>query len=228
MTTKNGSMRKRIINTIIEDEDAIPGRAGETPISNLSNMLSKLKNIEARKAIKAIADLVNAPPSPLPTTNPEEFWQNICFRAKYPKGEKSSIKEAFFARLFGSRMLDRDLRSIALMGYLECGGTLSESQLTELRFIRDKIPVLWLGAAVSSNLFILAKREALRLLREGKIWSRNNERRVEAFIICLDTWKKSWPSDEDFFQVIKEFVDAASDPDTKEKLRGWIDRRKTS
>jgi len=53
--------------------DAMPGRAGETPISCLANMLSKLKDSHARKATEAIAGLVNGPPSPLPVTNPENF-----------------------------------------------------------------------------------------------------------------------------------------------------------
>src|SRR3989338_2171596 len=228
MTMKNGSMRKRIVNAMIADVDAMPGRAGETPISCLANMLSKLKDSHARKATEAITGLVNGPPSPLPVPNPEKIWRDICFLANYPKGDRSSIKEAFFARLFGPTSLDRDLRSIALMGYLESGGMLTESHLRALWFIRDETPILWLGAAVSSGFFVLAKRETLRLLKEGKVWSKIGDRRVEALIISLDSWKKSWPSDENFFDIVKEFHNAAPDLETKEKLRKWADNRKVS
>jgi len=73
MTINTLSMRKRIIDAMIANVDAMPGRAGETPISCLANMLSKLKDSHARKATEAIAGLVNGPPSPLPVTNPENF-----------------------------------------------------------------------------------------------------------------------------------------------------------
>ena len=112
------------------------------------------------------------------------------------------------------------------MGYLESGGMLTESHLTALWFIRNETPVLWLGAAVSSGFFVLAKRETRRLLMEGKIWSRNKDRRMESLIISLDSWKKSWPPEENFFVVVKEFYDAAPDLETKEKLLKWAENRK--
>ncbi|MDP3784522.1 MAG: hypothetical protein Q8R12_00350 [bacterium] len=215
------SMRNRIIKAMIEDKNAIPGRAGEMPISNLANAFEKLKDEEAREAIKAITNLVNTPP-PLALADPEEFWTNLSFLSQYLKSDRNLIKEAFFARLFGSKALDARLRVRAFQGYLGNGGMLDEPQLMALWFLRDEAPVLWLGAAVSSGLILLAKKETLRLLTEGEISSRKGD----TLILSLDSWKKFWPPDEDFFKVVEDFQNAAQDSETKEKLLKWIERRR--
>ncbi|KKS96539.1 hypothetical protein A3B05_02305 [Candidatus Giovannonibacteria bacterium RIFCSPLOWO2_01_FULL_43_160] len=225
MTTKprNGkNFRRLIIDTIKKDEDAIPGRAGETPISDLACMFKKLKDKEADEAIKTIVDLINTPPDPLLVADPKKFWFNVMFLSHYPKGEKNSLRDAFFARLFGERALDRSLLIWMFNGYIEAGGIFDQPMLLALSFLRDESPIAWLNAAARSREFDFVKNEAVQLLRDGKISSRTGS----VFIYFLDFLKKLWPSEEDFFKVVEEFHDAAQDQDTKEKLQGWIDRHK--
>jgi len=162
MTTKprNGkNFRRLIIDTIKKDEDAIPGRAGETPISDLACMFKKLKDKEADEAIKTIVDLINTPPDPLLVADPKKFWFNVMFLSHYPKGEKNSLRDAFFARLFGERALDRSLLIWMFNGYIEAGGIFDQPMLLALSFLRDESPIAWLNAAARSREFDFVKNE---------------------------------------------------------------------
>lgn len=226
MTNQAGAanIQERIINTIKEDALGGEGRAGETPISNLANMFSKLNGDESREAIEAIADLVNARSSTF--ADPEKFWRNLAFLSQYPKGDKNHIKEAFFARLFGLKSLDRDLLAWALFGYIETSGVLNEVQLMDLWFIREKHPILWLSAAVKSGLFEFVKTHATSMLREGKITSSNpGVSNSSTLVASLASWMNKWPVKENFFKIVEDFRDAASEFETKKKLKHWVKDR---
>lgn len=214
------SWEKRIVEAMRLEKSAAPGRAGETPVSTLAMLLSRLGTAQERSAVvDALQDLIENPPSTLVSDDEKEFWRVISYLAKHlPHTEKEELQSVFRAKLFDQNVRKRGLSIFALHGFIAVRGRLLPADLEMLSDIKKNAPIAWLGAAVMSSLFPFAREQAIRLLRKGDI-------DVSMFVMGMDAWRDIWKEREDFGEVILQFRDASPTQEAKATFTRWLERR---
>ena len=213
--------RKKILYVIELDRIAIPGRAGETPISDLASYLSRLDNDEiAGIVIAAISDLVSNPPVDFAHYGGEKnYFQDITFLlSKIKDNEKKSLSSLFYDLLF-SCDLALEIRTTMLRAFMCSKGSLTIDELNKLQEIKDFAPLVWLSACFSSGHQLLAKQNAIELIALLKI-------NINLFLPCMFHWQDDW--DENllgkFQDTIIELRNACKSNEDKSKFDKWLIR----
>lgn len=209
-----------IVNALDQENNAMPGRAGETPISDLASELSQMSKTVARHAaVEALRELVVNPDTVLVNQNERDYWRWISFLTRHlPGEEKESLQPAFRDKLFNKEARERGLSVFALHGFIGTGGHLEQADLEHLTEIKERAPVAWLGAAIASGLHEFAHKNAIELLSERKV-------NLTTFLMVLDAWRESWGSWGDFVEILPQLYAAVPDHEGKEKFTWWLERR---
>jgi len=213
--------RERIISVLASEKETVPGRAGETPLSNLADEFSTLggRQDERIAVVNVVMNLVSDPSAELVAKDAGEYWRRLSFLVRYLPGlEKQELQSAFFAKLFDEEMRASGLSVFALHGYIAAGGRMTPIQLNRLDEIKEHAPIAWLGAAAMSSLFQFAREKTLEMLRAGRI-------DLNAFMLGMDSWKARWDREQDFQRLMIEFQDAVQTPAEKGKFDRWLERR---
>jgi len=219
-------IRNEIIGAIRSAPTEMPGRAEETALSNLASEFQKSQEIYAKDIVEALARIIENPPNDLVRENPTEFWRCITFLVQYPPlKERYMLIEKLRPWLIGFSHLDGEQRVYVLMGFVACGGILTEKELLEdLAPLRHDAPINWVDAAINSRLFDFAKQQ-MRLLFEERLISARNT--ILHLSIVLLTWRKQWPDDEDFKRMVRGFPAGIHDDEGRVlmekviRIRGW-------
>lgn len=209
-----------IVNALDQENNAMPGRAGETPLSDLAGEFSQILEPMARHpAIEALRELVVNPDIVLINQDERGYWSGISFLTRHlPGKEKESLQPAFRSKLFNKEARERGLSVFALHGFIGTGGRLEQADLERLTEIKERAPVAWLGAAVASGLHEFAHKNAIELLSERKV-------NLTTFLMGLDAWRESWGSHGDFVEILPQLYAAVPDHEEKEKFTRWLERR---
>lgn len=219
MTQDNMNWREKILDALERERSAVPGRVGETPLSDLASELSQLSVSRQSEVVEAITELVTHPDIESMGGDGKEYWSGLSFLTKYLSGiEKEALRSAFQTKLFDHVMRKNRLSVYALHGFIAAGGRLFPDQWQSLEEIRQDAPVAWLGAAVMSCLFDEARENALQMLREEKL-------NLASFLLGMDAWCRVWDERGNFKRLMKEFRDAAPSPEGKKKFTKWLERR---
>lgn len=225
MSNGVAEIRNNILNTLRNESTAVPGRAGETPISNLANEFSKLQENKIRFVIEAFVEIIKNPPGDFLKQCPRDFWSDIVFLIRFipePLDKRSILIPLFRSLLLGEEKLPEDLRVYALHGFIACGGTLKQKELEkDLVAIRESAPIAWLSSAALSGLFVFVTEQTLLLFKEGAISGSS----VNVFLLGFDGWRKNWPSQESFDDFAKRLVEVVPDKEGREKIRRWLQNR---
>lgn len=225
MSDNSIDWESKIVGALLDDRTAISGRAGETPLSALANELEQLSTESARlAAVAAIGKLVVSGANEFPNLvdseeSRKEFWRSMALLTKFlPNPEKESLASIFKSKLFDSNMRQQGLSVHALHGLMAANGRLTPAELERLGDIRKHAPIAWLGAAVMSSLFDVARENTLKLLKEDRL-------DLSTFLVGLDSWRETWDRHENFGNIIREFRNSTPTPQGKEKFTKWLERR---
>jgi len=213
--------RKAILEAIDAEPQSMPGRAGETPVSNLAQRLSDkaISNEDYIAACAALGELVGNPHVRADSQGANEYWRTVSYLVRYlPDIQQRQLAPAFLAKLFDREMRARGLSVYALHGYLSAAGTLTPEQIEELIEIKRDAPIAWISAGVMSSLWGWTKQQTLRLLTESRI-------DLNRFLAGLDVWRGRWDRDQDFPSVVREFRNAVPAYPDKKKFDRWLDNR---
>lgn len=212
--------QQRIAEALRREKAAVPGRAGETPISNLAAQLSRLRTLEERLAVvDAIQELVVTPETTLLVDDKKGYWRDISYLTKHlPQAEKVALQAVFREKLFDDDMRKEGLSVYALHGFIAARGLLFPDELRSLTEVKKEAPIAWLGAAVMSSLFAFARSNAIELLNKDQI-------DVTAFVMGMDAWREKWDPYEDFGQLVMNFREAVSSDSQKQVFTRWLVRR---
>ncbi len=197
--------KQRILSAIRDEQYAKGGRAGETPLTILSDTLRRVPS-EARSELLRVFVALVMEPSPEDFASPS-YWKNLGFLIYdfCEGGRVERLADALGTKLLGQKAVRQDARVFVLRAYRACGGRLDEKQLADgLSDLRASHPLDWLNAAVSSSKFDFAKEHANKLLRNGKLNAGN-------LALALDTWLKRWAAGVDFDDVFREFYQSAQE-----------------
>ncbi len=213
-------LQEKIVDVLECQQDAVPGRAGETPLGNLAAEFSRLYYYSDRFAlVHALAGMVLHPDIKSIERGEKEYWLSICYLAEYLGDvDKSTLRVAFREKLFDQEMRRKRLSVWGLHGFILAGGKLTISELESLAEIKEHANVAWLGAAAMSSLFDFARENTLKLLKEDRI-------DLRSFLLGMDAWSKIWDSHENFKSLIEQFRDAVPSPEGKAKFTKWLERR---
>lgn len=213
--------RERITRVIIDERNAVPGRSGETPLTDLADVVAKLgiRDEERMAVVGAVSVLISNPEADLVELDPEGYWNALSFLVRYlPGPEKQDLRSVFLSKLFDEDMRSSRLSVFALHGFIAAGGRMTPAQLNRLIEIKEHAPIAWLGAAAMSSLFQLAREKALEMLKTGQL-------DVNAFILGMDSWRMRWDREQDFHRLMIEFRNAALSQEQKGKFDRWLERR---
>lgn len=217
--------RKDILDTLKAEQAAVPGRAGETPVSNMAHDFSKLESQESANAVAALENLVVNPQDTAAKIPAQDYWRTLNFLLHYinHQDSKKILQPVFHQKLFDDSFRQQQLNVYFLHGLIASGGKLRANELEDdiLWEIRDYAPLAWVGAAVMSDHLELARQNAVMLLKRGSI-------DIPRLLASLPHWQKVWGGiigEEAFTSVVKEFIDAIPSDEGKEKIRRWLQRR---
>ncbi len=212
--------RAKILDALKEERDAIPGRAGATPLSRMADELRELSSAPGESAIAgdAIVSLINDPDNNLDDLTLAEYWGGLSYLSQYLRFyDKRKLVSALRARLFGPDSVRDDLKVHVLNGLIMTSERLNPIELTRLESVRREAPVAWLNAAVMSGLFAMAREYAIELLRTDAI-------ATNALVFCLESWRQVWEGSE-FGSFVTDLRDATNSDEAKVKLANWMRRR---
>ena len=211
--------REKILGALKRERSAVPGRAGETPLSDLASELAQLSVSRQPEVVEAITRLVMHPDIESMGGDDKEYWSGLSFLTKYISGvEKDALRSAFYGKIFDREMRKNRLSVYALHGFIAARGRLSPDQLRSLTEIKEHAPVAWLGTAVMSGLFDFARESALQMLREEKL-------DLRLFLLGMDAWSSVWDERGNFKRLMEEFRDAVPSSEGKKKFTKWLERR---
>ena len=212
--------RAKIVDALKQERDAIPGRAGATPLSRMADELRELSSAHGECAIAgdAIVSLINEPDENLDDLPVVEYWSGLSYLSQYLRVyDKRKLVSALRARLFGPDSVRDDLKVHVLNGLIMTSEHLDPIELTMLESVRREAPVAWLNAAVMSGLFSMARENAIELLKSDAI-------DTNALVFCLESWRQVWEGSE-FGSFVIDLRDAANGDEAKVKLANWMCRR---
>lgn len=221
MVSRDMKWREIILDVLSREQNAVPGRAGETPLNNLAIEFSRLAGQrDLIHVVSALKTLVEDPDAALTERDNKEYWRTLSFLTKYlpETPEKDILQKVFRARLFDEHMRNQGVSVFALHGFIAARGRLTPEDLDRLVEIKDNAPVAWLGAAAMSSLFVFARENAIKLLKDGRI-------NLKSFLIGMDAWREIWDSRDDFGELMKQFQKAVPDTKGKAKFTKWLERR---
>jgi hypothetical protein len=219
MAQGNINWRVKILDALERERNAVPGRAGETPLSDLASELSQLLVAQQPEVVEAIAGLVMHPDIESMGGDEKEYWSGLSFLTKYIHGaDTETLRSVFQEKLFDPSMKEKRLSVYALHGFITARGRLLPDQLRSLVEIQQHAPVAWLGAATMSGLFDFARENALQMLKDNQI-------DLGSFLLGMDAWYKVWDKCVNFKQLMEEFRSAVPNHEGKIKFTKWLERR---
>jgi hypothetical protein len=219
MTLDNMNWREKILDALAREQSAVPGRAGETPLSDLAAEFSQLSVSRQPEVVAAITGLVIQPDIESMGGDGKEYWSGLSFLTKYLSNvEKEALRSAFQTKLFDHEMRKSRLSVYALHGFIAARGRLSPDQWRSLVEIQQYAPVAWLGAAAMSGMFDFARQTALQMLKDDKL-------DLRSFLLGMDAWSKVWDERGNFKRLMEQFRDAVPSSKGKEKFTKWLERR---
>lgn len=208
--TDASSWLARIQEALVNQAEAEPGPAGETPVGRLIEEIIKALP-DGRKA----AAITTALAGVLTQANnrPPDYWiwLSILLSNVEPP-DKQEILSALKARLDSLRDLDDPhARAWLLVSFAKMNGVLTSADLEREDAAKRGSPWLWADAAVMEGHLQLAAEHVKQLLRN----------RIDATALKrrLSSWSRQWASQGlDFKAVLQEWLDAAPN-DAKRGLR---------
>lgn len=229
MTTDVGNIildtvtRNRIIDAIWAERTSMPGKAGETPVSNLACEFGKLRDDVAKSAVNAFAQIIDNPPNNMDRGSILHFWQSISFLTQsMNREETATLTQKYRSRLVRPDHLEGECRIQVLNAFIACGGIVTEKELTDdLAKIREEAPIVWVDAAVCSGLFAFAKQQTKLLLKEQAISTPSS---VRFLGVVLHSWRKKWPDIKEFEMMINEFPEFIHDNESRAVMNRWLEK----
>lgn len=220
--------KEGIILAMLSDPFAEQDKFGSTPVTYLATRIGSLsdesKKGDRESVVDAFRDIIIMPDKALMSLEPVVYWEQISFLLSFlPGSEKESLQQPILSKLFdeeGEKVHCCTPYVSTLLVHAFVGGVngkLTTRQLEALSDVKESAPIAWVSAAVLSGLFDLARVFAVDLLRmEGVDLNR--------FFLGLRSWAALWPSEEEFYAMVKEFRDAIPTAEGKSTLDRWLGR----
>lgn len=215
------AVRDRILECIRLDPTAIPGRAGETPLSNLAVEFKRSSTEDVVVATEACAQIIEDAQNIRTGASMDEFWFGITFLTQcLPQERRRKFIEPYREHLLGHLHLEWEGRVRTLLGFITSGGVLTEQELlVDLADIREQAPTLWVDAAVYSGLFAFAEQQLRQLFHESAL---SAPKEVQRLCVVLHSWQKRWPDGASFVAMVREFPQLTDDKEVRDRLAKWV------
>ncbi len=213
--------KEKIVGAIEDPDNEFPGRAGETPLSNMMDRLQSLESTASKTAaLYAIISLVKERLMPNNTEPWQRYWKGLVhLSCCLPNRNSVELRGAFYARLFGMfgiNAVEDYLKFYVLEGFIASGGKLSMAELKKLGYLKQQSPLHWISAAIASSYFETAEREILE-------FAKNNETEASSILLRFASWGKQWESKESFASFAERLRNVLKKEEDTLVLDKWLE-----
>lgn len=200
------------IAVALEKPEAIPDRAGDTPVLRLSRRLRQLDPTvpESVAACRAVVAAVRATEA-----TDTRRWIDLCHIVRFSKMADSGIRQALLRRFLQSEPKDPEARTQVMTTLTDLGHRFAPEELRREEAIERTYPAAWVGTWIRSGHFDLIQERISDLIRTGAM-------DVASLLRLLPAW----------YQILGERLLIAVPawlgplhPDAQEKVRRWFELR---
>jgi hypothetical protein len=168
----------RILDALARETMAIPGPAGETPLSNLANQLIAIRTsgVDTAPLFRGLSNTIHS----LGEADPER-WTNLCHLMQLLEVRDASVSSALYEEF--TKGIPRNVRSraVIVVTLAEIGRRWTPAELNKERDVREHYAIEWIDAWVKSGLIDDVKTEIGNLLTADAVTVTDLIRRMPAW-----------------------------------------------
>ncbi|MGQ0592283.1 MAG: hypothetical protein ACT4QB_06430 [Gammaproteobacteria bacterium] len=163
---KQEEWEKEIADALKSASDAIPDRAGETPVLRLSRRLKGL-DPTAPESVAAGRAVVGAVRST--EANDARRWIDLCRIARFSKLADTEIRRALLDRFLQGVPEDPEARTQVMTTLTDLGYRFAPEELQRESAIEQAYPAAWVSTWIRCGHFDLIKGTISKLVRAGAL-----------------------------------------------------------
>lgn len=157
---------KEIAVALEREPEAIPDRAGDTPVLRLSRRMRKLDPTvpESVAACRAVVAAVRA-------TDATDMrrWIDLCHIVRFSKMADSGIRQALLRRFLQSEPKDPEARTQVMTTLTDLGHRFAPEQLRRENAIEQAYPAAWISTWIRSGHFDDIEKTVSELVRAATL-----------------------------------------------------------
>lgn len=204
--------KAKVLDILAREPTAIPGRAGETPLSKLANQVVAIKTSGGNLAPlgKGVSNVIRS----LGEADPER-WSNLCHFAQLAGLHEANVLSALYEEFTKGIPQEIRSRAVILVTLAEMGRRWTPAELRKEQGVREQFASEWVDAWVKSGLFDQAKDEIGNLLTTHAVTARDLLRRMPAWYQRLG---------EKLLEILPKWLDLIR-KEERPILEGWLHNR---
>lgn len=202
----------KVLDTLAREPTAIPGRAGETPLSNLANQVVAIKASGGNLAPlgKGLSNVIRS----LGEADPER-WSNLCHLVQLAGLHEANVSSSLYDEFTKGIPQEVRSRAVILVTLAEMGRRWTPVELRKEQGVREQFASEWVDAWVKSGLFDQAKDEIENLLITHAVTARDLLRRMPAWYQRLG---------EKLLEILPKWLGLIQ-KEERPILEGWLHNR---
>lgn len=203
---------KEIILALEKEPEAIPDRAGDTPILRLSRRLRQLDPTlpESAAACHAVVGAVRATEA-----TDTRRWIDLCNIVRFSKMADSGIRQELLRRFLHSEPKDPEARTQVMTTLTDLGYHFAPNQLQGEEAIERTYPAAWVGTWIRSGHFDLIQERIPDLICMGIM-------DVPSLLCLLPAWYEILGGK--LVTAVPAWLGTLA-PDAQGKVRRWFELR---
>lgn len=157
---------EEIVIALEKEPEAMPDRAGDTPVLRLSRRLSQLDPTvpESVAACRAVVGAVRATEA-----TDTRRWIDLCDIVRFSKMADSGIRQALLRRFLQSEPEHAEARTQVMTTLTDLGYRFAPEELRKENAIEQAYPAVWVSAWIRSGHFDRIKETISELVRAGTL-----------------------------------------------------------